>query len=393
MDTTIRRCIFALALAVLAPPGAGADDAHARGLTLGYNLDYPDALRAFNEAIAADPTDIAAYRLSAATSWIALLFEQGAVTVDDYLGEARSGLARTPPNPVVAAALQQHLQKAIALAETRLKTHPSDPDAHYEAGAAYGLQASYVATIEGRLSASFGPARRAYKAHERLLALDPSRKDAGLLVGLYSYTVATLSLPARVMAQLAGFGSGRARGIELVEGAAAYPGDAQPGALFTLALIYNREKRYDDALRVIGDLRRMYPRNRLLFLETASTELRAGRPAQARIAAEHGLERLAAETRPIADGEESRWRYVYGAALVALNEREAAARELRRADSVATRDWVRGRISKELGRISDLGGDRPAAVAHYTRAERLCRADHDDECADAAKRLIRGSKP
>ena len=395
MDRTIQRCLFATAIAVLgAPPGANAQETlHARGLALGYNLDYPAALQTFNEAIADDPTDIAAYRLSAATSWIALLFEQGAVTVDDYLGQARSTIERTPPNPATAADLRRNLQRAIALAEARLKTHPTDPDAYYEAGAAYGLQASYTATIEGKLSASFGPARRAYKAHERLLELDPSRKDAGLIVGLYRYTVATLSLPARVMARLAGFGSGRERGIELVEAAAAYPGDAQPGALFTLALIYNREKRYDAALEVIAALRRMYPRNRLLLLEAASTELRAGRAAQARISVERGLERLRGETRPIASGEESRWRYVHGAALAALDERTLAERELQDASALATRDWVRGRISKELGRLSDRAGDRQAAAAHYARAERLCRADHDDECADEAKHLIRRSKP
>jgi tetratricopeptide (TPR) repeat protein len=396
MPRTFWRCLVTFALTLLgAPPGAAAQPAtlHARGLSLGYNLDYPAALETFNQAIAADATDIAAYRLSAATSWIALLFEQGAVTVDDYLGQARSSVERTPPNPAMAAALQEHLQKGIALAEARLKTHPTDPMALYEVGAAYGLQASYIATVEGKLSASFGPARRAYKAHERLLGLDHSRKDAGLIVGLYRYTVATLSLPARVMARLAGFGSGRERGIALVEAAAAYPGDAQPGALFTLALIYNREKRYDDALRVIGELQRMYPRNRLLWLEAASTGLRAGRPADARMAVERGLALLAAETRPLARGEESRWRYVRGAALAALNQRGAAEAELQEALALATRDWVRGRVRKELGRLSAGAGDRQTAAIHYTQAERLCRADHDDECADEARALMRRKHP
>lgn len=355
-----------------------------QGLSLGYNLDYPAALKAFDAATVADPGNSAAYRLSAATSWVALLFEQGAVTVDDYLGQASASVARPKPNPEIEGILQRNLQRAIGLAEAVVRQHPDDPEANYQAGAAYGLQASYIATIQGKLSASLGPARRAYQAHERVLTLDPSRKDAGLIVGLYTYTVATLSLPARVVARLAGFASSREQGITLVEAAASYPGDAQPSALFTLALIYNREQRYDEALHVIAELQRMYPRNRLLWLEAASTQLRAGHYDAARLAAEHGLELFAAETRPIARGEESRWRLAYGTALAGLGQRESAERELRRAAAVATRDWVRGRISKALGQLSEEAGDRQAAAVHYTIAATLCRDDHDTVCADEA---------
>ena len=60
--------------------------------------------------------------------------------------------------------------------------------------------------------AGFRAARRAYDEHERVLDLDPSRKDAGLIVGTYRYLVSTLSLPMRMMAYVAGFGGGRERG-------------------------------------------------------------------------------------------------------------------------------------------------------------------------------------
>ena len=86
---------------------------------------------------------------------------------------------------------------------------------HYDLGAAVGLQASYVATVEGRMLAGFKAARRCYDEHEQVLALDPSRKDAGLIVGTYRYLVSTLSLPMRVMAYVAGFGGGRDRGVQL----------------------------------------------------------------------------------------------------------------------------------------------------------------------------------
>jgi hypothetical protein len=57
--------------------GRFSGDASSRGLELGYNLDHLEALVSFNDAIATDPADPAAYRLTAATTWIHLLFEQG----------------------------------------------------------------------------------------------------------------------------------------------------------------------------------------------------------------------------------------------------------------------------------------------------------------------------
>ena len=68
---------------------------------------------------------------------------------------------------------------------------------------------------------AFRAAREAYDEHEKVLALDAARKDAGLIVGTYRYIVAALSLPLRLVAYVAGFGGGRERGIQLIEEAAA----------------------------------------------------------------------------------------------------------------------------------------------------------------------------
>jgi len=390
-----RFAVFITALVVVAAAGAAAADptaaAHhrARGLELGYNLDHAEAIAAFNEAIAADPTDPTGYRLSAAATWIALLFEQGVITVDDYLGQARTNLSRTPPNAALDARFRGALSRALALSEQQLRDHPADADAHYAVGAASGVLASYTATIEGRVLGSLGSARRAYREHERVLQLDPQRQDAGLVAGLYRYAVAALPSPLRLMAHLAGFGGGRERGLRLVENAARYPSDVQTNAQFMLVLLYNREERYDDALRIIGDLQQRFPRNRLLWLEAGNTELRAKRPAEARAALEEGRARLSRDRRPRALGEEARWRYAYGAALAALQEVQPAERELRAALAGPTRDWVRGRAHKELGRLAALGGNRDVAREEYRLAERLCRADHDSDCSEDVRMLVR----
>ena len=375
-----------------AAPSAGpaaAATLRARALDLGYNLDHAEALATFKEAIAADPDAPAGYRLAAATIWITLLFEQGVITVEDYLGQARAEVERSAPTAALAAEFHDYLRQAETIAERRLRDHPADVDAHYQVGAAFGFEASYIATVEGRLFASLGPGRRAYSEHARALELNPERRDAGLIVGMYRYAVSELSPPLRFFAYLSGFGGGRERGLRLVEDAARYPSDVQPNALFTLILLYNREARYDDALQVIRQLQARYPRNRLLTLEAGGTALRAKRPAEARAYLEDGLARLSSDPRPRAPGEEGRWRYTYGAALVASKEVEPAERELRAALTDVMRDWLRGRIHKELGKLADLARNRARATDEYRQAARLCRRDKDSACVDESETLIK----
>ena len=360
----------------------------ARALDFGFNLDHAEALATFKAAIAADPGDPAAHRLTAASLWIHALFQQGAVTADDYLGQVRSKVDRKPPPAEMAAAFRSHLDRALALADERLRQNPRDADAHFQVGAAHGFLASYTATIEGRVMGAFGAARRAYREHNRVLELDPARKDAGLIVGMYRYAVSLLPWHWRLLADLAGFDGGRERGLRLIEEAAAYPSDVQANALFTLVVIYNREERYDEALRVIAELRRRYPRNRLLWLEEGTTALRARRFGVARDALEQGLAKLTGDRRPRAFGEEARWRYAYGAALVGLRQIDAAERELRAALTAEAQEWIHGRARKELGKLADLAGDRTRAVEEYREARRICRAANDSSCFEESQALI-----
>jgi tetratricopeptide (TPR) repeat protein len=344
----------------LSPTDAAASAAHrARGIHLTYSLDYDEARTALRQAIAADPSDPAGYRQLAAVNWLNLLFRSGAVLVDDYMGEVQQNVKRPPPPADLDGQFRDAIARARTLAEARLRERPDDADAHFQMGATLGFLASYTATVEGRVLGGFRSARRAYEEHERVLELDPRRKDAGLIVGLYRYSISYLPLHWRVLARLIGFGGGRDRGMRMVEEAAAYPADAQPEARFVLIVMYTREQRYGDALHVIEQLQDAYPRNRLLWLEAGSTALRAGRPADARRYLETGLAMLSADPRPRAFGEESRWRLAYGTALAEAGDRDMARRELNAALEIAAADWVHDRVRLELRRLEARRAVRP----------------------------------
>jgi tetratricopeptide (TPR) repeat protein len=189
------------------------------------------------------------------------------------------------------------------------------------------------------------------------------------------------------VAYVVGFGGGKERGLQMIEEAATYESDAQTEARLALVLLYNREKRYTDALRVLEVMKRLYPRNRLLWLEEGATALRGGQAARAEAALTEGLSRLARDRRSRMFAEESLWRYKRGAARVALGRRADAIEDLKAALAAQSTGWIRGRTETEIGKLADLAGDRTAARAAYERAVQLCEADNDPLGAGEARRL------
>jgi tetratricopeptide (TPR) repeat protein len=309
--------------------------------------------------------------------------------VDDYLGSiSKQNVAMRQPPADLAQRFQTHITRALQLAEQAAAARPQDPEALYQLGHAVGLQASYVATVEGRVLGAFRAARRSYDAHEQVLALAPARKDAGLVVGMYRYVVSQMSLPIRLLAYVAGFGGDGERGIQMIEEASRYPGEGAADAKFALVLLYNREARYPDALRVLEQLQKEFPRNRILWLEAGATMLRAGRPADAERMLSEGLDRMNADTRPRMFGEEALWLVKRATARVSLGRTELAETDLKRALGLESRKWVTGRAHAELGKLADLRGDRAKAQREFERAVALATEDNDPIGAETAERWV-----
>lgn len=355
-----------------------------------YNLDRDQAAATFRQAVASDSQDAAAYRGLATALWLSITFRRGNMTVDDYLGRVtRPNPTLAPPSPDLAAAHRDAIDHAIAIARAAIARNARDADAHFQLGAAVGLRASYTASVDGSAMGAFRAAREAYDEHEEVLSLDPKRKDAGLIVGTYRYVVSALALPVRLMAYVVGFGGGRERGIQLVEGAAAFGGDNQDDARFALVLIYNREKRWDDALKELATLRERFPRNRLAWLETGSTLIRAGRLADAERMLTEGMSRFAGDSRQRMFGEDALWFHKRGTARAWQGHNADAEADLKRALTLDGRKWVYGRTHLELGRLAVKKGDRAAARREFQTAISLCESDNDPLPADEARRLMK----
>ena len=387
-----RPVIVALLLSLIAvPPTTAAQSSRElrdRASDLVYNLDHEEAIRVLRQAVAADPNDSANHRALASALWLLILFQRGAVTVDHYLGSfTRTSVEMKKPPTELDAEFKQIVARAIELAEKRVASSPRDPQAQFDLGTAVGLQASYVASVEGKLMAGFRAARRSYDLQEQVLQLDPKRREAGLIVGTYRYIVSTLSLPMRLMAYVAGFGGDKNKGLRLIEETAAVAGENRTDAEFALVLLYNRERRYDDAMRVLGNLRRRYPRNRLVLLEAGATATRAGKPAEADAVLTEGLAMLARDNRAKIPGEQALWHYKRGAARVLLRRHDEALADLRQAQAPGAAGWVQGRAHLEMARLAAQQRDKAGAQRAAAEAVKICRQANDPVCVEEARKI------
>jgi tetratricopeptide (TPR) repeat protein len=386
----VTAALLGLWLAVI-PAAARAQSARElreRAADLTYNLDHDEAIRLLRQAVAAEPNDPANHRALASTIWLDILFKRGAVTVDHYLGSfTRSSVDVRNPPADLDAEFKREVARAIELTEKRAAAAPRDPQALFDLGTAVGLQATYVASVEGRVLAGFRAARRSYDTEETVLEIDPKRKEAGLIVGTYRYVVSTLSFPIRLMAYAAGFGGGKERGLRMIEETVEAGGENRTDAEFALVLLYNREQRYSDALRVLDDLRRRYPRNRLVLLEAGATAVRGNRPADAERLLTEGLAMLARDKRPRIPGEDALWHYKRGAARVMLRRRDEALADLRAALAPEAAGWVQGRAHLEMARLALQQADRAGALREAAEAVAVCGRSNDPICVEEAKSI------
>src|SRR5437868_10182101 len=130
MQKVQARATALILLVLAAAPAAGNSASEAlrrRGAGEIYSLDRDRAIESFKQAVAADPQDAAAYRGLASALWLSITFRRGNMTVDDYLGSVSRSKSPAPPPPAdVAAAFNDALEHAVALARARVAANDRD---------------------------------------------------------------------------------------------------------------------------------------------------------------------------------------------------------------------------------------------------------------------------
>ena len=184
--------------------------------------------------------------------------------------------SRNPVDPGVEALFYRTLQKGIARAEARLRADKKDLTGLYFLGTARGALAGYESTVKRAFFSSLQNGSEAVDLHKKLLKHHPDFHDALLSVGLYNYVVGTLPAPVKIIMLIGGVRGSKTTGLLQLEKTMKNGQYARDEAAVLLVVLYDREKRHQDALEILRALVQAYPQNSVFKLEMAGMMSKTG---------------------------------------------------------------------------------------------------------------------
>ena len=271
-----------------------------------YNLEFPEALAAFRAEVAADPNSPDAYNHVAQTILYREMFRSGALESELVTGSnpflRRQGLN---VSKIDDQEFQDSINRALALADTKLKTNPNDIQALYAQGVSYGLRGNYHFLVRKAYTDALRDATASRKTHARVTDIDPTFVDARLTQGVYDYVLGSLSPAWRMLGFFAGFRGDRERGVETLKQVAKLGKANRVDAEVLLCAVYRRERRAKEAVPLLSDLIQRFPQNFLLRLELVQMYADLGEKDKA-LTVIHDVDRLKREKTPGMNGSRTR---------------------------------------------------------------------------------------
>jgi hypothetical protein len=237
-----------------------------------YNLDFSTAEHGFESLTRDEPDNPEYWNALASAIWLKIIYDQQKLNIESFSG---SSLGTRDSSETIDPGVEKRLRDTVATAMEKsnalLKKNPNDVRALYALGISNATLASFEGTAKRKYLAAHGKAKAAKSLHERVLEVDPGFHDARMAIGTYDYVVGVIPRVIRFLIAPFGIrGSGKEAGIRSIETAAAQGKQITTEAKMVLIVIYNREKRFDQALRLANELHARYPRNFLFELSKAS---------------------------------------------------------------------------------------------------------------------------
>jgi len=159
-----------------------------------------------------------------------------------------------------------------------LKGQPNDRNALFTMCVVSGMTSDYTALVEKRQMSSLSPAKRANVYAQRLLKLDPHFYDAYLTAGFSEYVIGSLPFFIRWFVHFDNIEGDKDRGVKNLELVAREGRYLAPLAKVFLGIIDLREKKPQEARKLLAELVRDYPQNPLYRRELDKLDHRPSAP-------------------------------------------------------------------------------------------------------------------
>lgn len=348
-----------------------SEDLIAAGFDHFYNLEFDQAVEAFQKAVDREPGSPHPDNHLAQAILYREMLRSGALE-SELVSGTNPFLRREKLKPSLED--QQRFERAIAraleLTQAALSKSPNDVDALYAQGVSFGLRANYNFLVRKAWTDALRDVTQSRKLHNRARQLKPDLTDARLVEGVHDYVVGSLPFGYKIVGFLIGFRGDKEGGIRTLELVARQGDRNKTDAKVLLAVVYRRERRAADAIALLKDLLAQYPRNYLLRLEMVQMYGDLGDKEKALATLEElerlrrihtaGLAALPAEKINLARGTLLFWYRDYDTAIGELRKATAKAKEL---------DLNTGSMAYlRLGQCYDMKQQRPQALEAYRSA-------------------------
>ena len=349
-----------------------------KGFDYVYNLDYEEALGAFENLRQQYPRHPGPPLYLALTLWQRELFRRQDLGLDRLMSPESFLQATGRQMPADDRdAFLRYIGESQAFSRAILNEKPGDRDARYFLGAAHGALAAFALTIDHDKRETFRHGRQAYPYHLGIVMEQPDYYDAYVTLGLYEYVVANLPLYLKWIAQIAGYKGTQERSFKYLRTAAARSRFVSVNARNLLVVLCLREKLYDEALQNAQFLHNRYPRNFLLHLNVAHILTEMNRPDQAVDVYMKIMERAEASAPNYQKMPLGVLRYNVGKGLMNMGRLELAQRLFTAAiqdPAIPARERTLSHLC--LAQVLDLRGDRQQAITNYQQV--LSAANFED---------------
>jgi len=353
-----------------------------------YNLDFSIAERHFDSLIHQDESNPDYWNGRASTILLRILYEQQKFNTESFTGNTIGAKgSKDTVNPLQEKKLRNTVDTAMQKANDLLAKNPDDVHALYALGVANATLASFEGLARHSYVSAHAKARLARNYHQQVLKIDPSFTDARLSVGVYEYGVGVIPRHWRLLLGMFGISGNKQEGIEYLEMVASKGTRAATDAKLLLVVVYEREARFDEALRLTDELHEKYPRNFQFEMSKATIYRKMKKFDLADQAYAHVIESIEAKHNGYDRMREDRVYYEkaknavdglkFEEAISAFNRvvRGSKSTADEKADSLV---W--------LGRIFDSRNERNKAVEQYNAVLKL---NCDDEYKYAAQAYLK----
>lgn len=343
----------------------------AEGFDHFYNLEYDRAIADFDKQIAEEPSNPNAYNHVAQAILYREMLRSGALESQLVTG-SNPFIRRQKMNPSEAdrRRFEDMIDKAMELSEARIDKNPRDTGALYALGVSYALRANFSFLVRKAWLDALRDSATARNYHNEITELDPNFIDAQLLQGLYDYVVGSLPWTMKMLGFIGGFHGDRDEGIRILQLVAQKGHATRVDAQVLLAVIYRRERRPLDAIPLLNNLVKEYPRAYLLRFEQVQMYGDAGDKKHALEILNRIQDMKQADAAGYARVPEGKIRYARGNLLFWYNDLDRALDDLKAVTAHAdTLDLNTGVLAwMRLGQTYDLKGERSNAKAAYRKA-------------------------